>query len=292
MQFKRKRTNGFRPRRRFNLRRRFPVRRGRFKRRGTTSTNSRSLRPSSVFAGRGRKIRPRTWRSILYKYTQPFQHYKSIYAVTGSLTTPNTTTTQSVANKDGFSSAVNEAFWQTGGGCISPQINYNPPAWTLNDVAPPPTIIIRGGRIWCQISSPPTSTEPFRIRVQLVFLKNNTRNDADTASSNTWESWVTTIGSTLTATINRTIYDMPDAQQYLYKPILDKTFDMHQSETITHYWKVKPTKVDTGAFGKGSKWFPMWWVYAYQLNNTNAATEIVTINTGHDISFSVMEGNA
>lgn len=268
-------------------------RRSRFRRkRNTYSSTSRSLRPTNAFQPRSRLLSKRKYRSMLYRFTQPFQHYKSIASGSSTLTTPNNVTGQAVIRLEALTSIANSEFWKSAGGLLATQFNFNPPAWSQPGAAPPPTIIIRGGRLWCTASLGTSGNDVCRVRVQLAFIKSQLRNELDTLVSNTYDTWETSALTAATSATNISVYDIGDAEENLYRPVLDKTFDMHSGDSVTHYWKIKPVKIDTGNFTKGGGWFPLWFIYAYQLNNSNATAETVTVVVGGNLSFSAMEGNA
>lgn len=274
--------------RKINPRRRFITRRRRY----TTASTARQLNPTNPFRPTARKLRKSRWRRALWNYTLPFQHYRSIISGSSNLSAPIGTTSQGFATFDALSSTVDTEFWKAAGGLISPQINFNPPVWSTAGAAPPPYIVIRGGRLWCTVSQGITAANLVRARVQLVFLKGQLRNDSDTAASNTYASWFSAITTTVQASANRSVFDMPDAEEYLYKPVIDKTYDFHNNDSFTVFWKIKPVKIDTGLFTKGAGWFPQWFVYVYQLNDSDATAETVTVNAGFNISFVAMEGDA
>jgi len=274
--------------------RKMAFKRRRFNRRKRSSygTTSRNLRAANAFQMRSRKMSRSRYRALLYRHTQPFQHYRTIATGTTSIATPNNVTTQSVARLEALTSIVNAEFWKIAGGLLATQFNFNPPVWSTTDAPPPPTIVIRGGRLWCTASLGASGNDVCRVRVQLVFIKDALRNEGDTAASNTFQTWETAALTTVTGTTNISIFDIGDAEQHLYKPVIDKTFDMHSGESMTQYWKIKPVKIDTGLFTKGAGWFPMWYVYVYQLNNSNATAETFTVVVGGNLSFAAMEGNA
>lgn len=273
-------------------RRRVVFRRRRYGRRSALAVTSRNLGPSNAFKIRAKRLRKKQLRRQLWNYTNPLQHYRSISNGSGTLSTPNDTITQSITRFEAMTSVVDNEFWKSAGGLIATQFNFNLPAWSVAGASPPPTIVLRGGRLWCTVSSLATTIDVLRVRVQLCFVRSQLRNAGDSAASTTFNTWETAALTTATASTNRSLFDMPDAELYLYKPILDKSYDIHQGESVTHFWKIKPVKIDTGAFAVGGGWFPLWYIYVFQLNNSNAAAETVTVTVGSNLSFAAMEGNA
>lgn len=275
------------------------VRRGNRGRRGTLSVTSRNFNPHSPFKIRGRRISKRAWRRSLYLSTRHANHYRSIAATSLGMNTAISggladTSLQSMMAQPCFSVVNGNEFWKIAGGLQDTNFGISP-VWSGVGVNPPGSIIIRGGRIWISVTDPSGSSDPVKIRVQLVFAKQQQRNFGDTAPSNTFNDWLLSAGAINFNNGLRPVgWDItcaPDWEQYFYKPVMDKSFEVRPIEGVTHYWKIKPVKIDTGSFQVGAGWFPWWLVYLNEVTQSDNVAETMRVVIGHNISFAVGDIN-
>lgn len=194
-------------------------------------------------------------------------------------------------------------FWHTAGGLQDPSFGEVPNWGTAaSEAFDPISIILRGGRLFLTTSLGLGGVDTCKMRVQLIFARQQNRNVFDNAASNTLGvtgaagGYIGTTGVDLsgagytTGTARPLGWDLqqaPDFEQYFYKPVLDRSYVLKAGDSFSTYWTVKPVKIDVGPFKDGGQYNPLWLVYISQDNNSNAAIETVTITVGHNMSFSV-----
>jgi len=283
---KRKRSNwSFRPKKRIIRRRNFR----RTFRRNAVTTSSRSINPRQPFKIIARKLRKRTYRSLLWRDTMFKTHYRSIRTSALTITTPNSNTAQRVGLSQCFDVNDLTTFWRTAGGLEDANYGVTVP-WAAGAGPNPESITIRGGRIWISFNNRSTATETIRVRVQLIFLRSQSRNYSDAMDSNTWTDYMNNIlaGGGIKP-IGWDIVGAPDFSQYMYRPVLDKYMDLRPDDSLDVYWKIKPVKIDTAAFTRGGGWFPVWIYYVSTHYDDNLAADNVRVQLGHNISFAASD---
>lgn len=275
------------------------------RRRNAVSQSSRQLNSSNPFQFRSKKLSKRAYRRALYNSTRFKTHYRTVFATTDAITTPNNTTSVTPYVVPALSTVSLSEFWHSAAGFQDPSFGEVPSWAGATDANDPLTIILRGGRLFVTLSLNLGTVDTCKIRVQLIFAKSQTRNAFDTGISNTLgqpaaagspNGWLGPTGINLngpgvaTGTARPLGWDIsqaPDFEQYLYKPIVDRSMDLKAGDSITMFWKVKPVKIDVGPFKDGSNYAPFWFIYVAQDNNSNAATESVTMTQGHNMAFAV-----
>lgn len=285
---------------RFFKRRRIGGRR--FRRNSGFTQTSRQLKGSNPFAFRGRKLKLNRWRRALFSATRFKTHFRSVLATTDTVATPNTVTTLTPYTTPALVTVLSNEFWHTNGGLQDPSFGELPSWAAAGEAADPITIILRGGRLWVTTSLPLGTVDTCKIRIQLIFAKQQARNFADSAVSNSLGIPGTTAGYLGTAGINLfgagfaagttrpigwSIDQAPDFEQYFYKPVLDRSIDLKAGDSLTTFWKIKPVKIDVGPFKDGAGYAPHWMIYLGQDNNSNGAVENVVVTIGHNLSFAV-----
>jgi len=192
---------------------------------------------------------------------------------------------------EALNTASGSEFWKTAGGLQDPSFGVTP-NWSAAPgagVFDPIRTVIRGGRLWCSVSNPDL-TDILTVKVQLMFLKSQIRNAADTAVSNTYVDWENAIIAAGARPFGWNIFDAPDASEYLYPPVIDKTIDLQPGQESTIAWKIKPVKLDCRAFQNGGgSWMPVWFVYVGQRINNSAGGITSNILCGHNLSFTVTD---
>jgi len=279
MAFKRAARSTFRGRRnvrrRLNFRGRRPFAR---KRRSTYTASTRTLRAGNPFAMRAKRMRKRNYRSLLWRSSILDPHFRSIFSNVSSRVTSTGLLNQTIFTDECMASTIGQEFWRTAGGLQD--INYGQTMpWAIG-TDNPSSIVIRGGRLWCSYAN--NSTDDVRIRIQLVFVKQQFRSQNDGAQSNTLSSWVSDILAT-PKPISWAMQDAPDYSEYLYRPVLDKTIVLRNGENSEIYWKIKPAKIDPTAFERAGGWFPIW--ISYLSGSLQIAEDTVSFQWGHNISF-------
>lgn len=273
------------------------------RRRSVFSQSSRQLNSSNPFAFRSKKLSKKAYRRALYNATRFKTHYRTVFAATDTQPTPNNVTFITATAYAALSTLSLSEFWHsTTGGLQDPSFGEVPSWAGATDANDPLTIILRGGRLWMTCSLGLGTVDTCKIRVQLVFAKQGSRNVTDTAASNTVGipgaagGWLGTTGINVngagfttgtTRPIGWDISQAPDFEEYFYKPVVDRSMDLKAGDAVTVYWKVKPVKIDVGPFKDGACYAPYWFVYLGQDNNSNAALENVVTTLGHNMSFAV-----
>jgi len=262
---------------------------------------TRQLRGSNPFAFRGRKLSRKAYRIALFNATRFKTHFRSVFASSDALGTPNNVVDCSPYAVRALTGAATLEFWRTAGGLQDPSFG-EVPAWATLATADPITIILRGGRLFLTTSLPLGSVDAVKVRVQLIFCRQQRRNVGDTAFSTTIGEpgvaggWLGTTGINLNGPgygagavrpLGWDIMQAPDAAQYLFRPVLDRSFDLKAGDSMSTFWKIKPYKMDVGIFKDDGGYAPMWFVYVTQDNNSNALSETVTVVAGHNLAFSV-----
>lgn len=264
--------------------------------------SSRQGGSRNPFQIRKKRTRKSTLRKELYRQTQFKTHYKTVNVTSNSVVTPNNVTQQQGFIQSVFDSSAGNEFWHSAGGLQDPSFGEVPSFAGAGIANDPVTCILRGGRMWMSITNPQitadvTSGQPeiqdnVQVRVQLIWPKQVARNFDDTVTSNTFQSWIgggALAWNTAARPIGLSLQDMPDYNEYLYPPVLDKSFLLQPGDTYQLYHKILPTKIDCGVFKDGGGWFPYWNVTVHQVANVLAGGVTCTLQTGFNMSFSVAD---
>lgn len=283
-------------------RRRMAVSRFRRRGRSVTTQTSRQEFGSNPFRFRGRKLRKSVYRRALYNSTRFKTHYRTVLATTDSLGTPNNVTTLNPYIVPALSTINLSEFWHSAGGLQDPSFGEVPSFAGATNANDPISVILRGGRLWITTSLSLGSVDTCKVRLQLIFPKQQVRNESDTNTSNTLgvpgsaNGWIGTTGINLfgpgvgggtARPIGWDLTQAPDYQQYFYAPVVDKSFDLKAGDSMTTFFKIKPVKIDVASFKDGQGYTPYWVVYAGQDNNSNGASETFVVTIGHNMSFAV-----
>lgn len=218
------------------------------------------------------------------------QHFRSIFNFTPSIVTPAGITGLNLHVISAFSEVDATTIWKTAGGAQDPSFGQRP-TW-MNapgaGVPEPINIVIRGGRLWLTIANPST-TDTINVRVQLAFPKQQLMNTTDTATGTTIDPYFTSIILGNPRPWSWDFQGAPDYSEYLYPPVLDKTFDLRAGDDLMLMHKLKVNKIDTAAFKRGAGYFPYWIVYAGQRVDTTAGAQTLSAQNGHNLSFAVLD---
>jgi len=262
-------------------------------RRRTVTVGSRQLTAQNAFTFRSKKVSARRWRQMLWRDSAMKTHYRSIqtFAPGVGLSTPANTFELNFLRTSAMVPLPGLEFWKTLGGMQDPSfgigVDWAQPSGA--GVPEPITIIVRGGVMCLRVANPST-TDTINIRAQLIFTKSQTRDAANAVASNTLIAYEAAIG-TGPRPLSWSIQAAPDYSQYYHPPIMDKSIDLKPGDDINFFHRMKVFKLDCEQFKRGASWFPIWVVYASQSVDTTAGAQAVTIHTGHNMSFSVMETN-
>lgn len=204
--------------------------------------------------------------------------YKSAVATITSLTTPTGVTTKTVTSLFALNNAAGAEFYRVGGGLQD--INFGVTPNLGVDLS---TVIVRGGILHIQVSCPTLANDPVVVTVELRRARQQSRNAADAATSNTLPDYTAAVQAAAKP-LTWTYDDAPDRQEYLSKAYLSKTMVLAQGQMMAVQHKLKIEKWDTADFERGGKAW-IWIVTAHQVVDAAVVGETVQIVTGHDLSF-------
>ncbi|ALE29742.1 coat protein [Lake Sarah-associated circular virus-36] len=272
----RKRVYGGKPcKNRFIKKRRMMARRRRSKK--AVGLSTRTLAPTD-FHTKGRMLKKRQWRNLLWRNTLTSEKYRSILMATTGLSTPGNHTTANWSDLEIMSNT--QPFWTSAGG-MQP-VNQGSGVPTLA----PDHIIIRGGTFYFSMINPLGNTTDIRVRLQLLYPKQNITRYASLVRTNVpLIDWITSLGGN-----QPTIWRMQDAgdyNQYYYNPVMEKEIILKPGDSFEEYRKMKVQRLDTEAFLNGAAGFPSWLVYISNLDG--AAVQNVTVVSGHSLSFALAD---
>jgi len=216
-------------------------------------------------------------------------HYRSIFNVNTALQTPANITQVSLNLLEVFDETAGSQFWKTAGGARDPGFG-NRPTW-MNapgiGVPEPSTIVVRGGRVFINIANPGT-VDTITARIQMAFVKSQTRNRDDNNFSNTLGDYITAIVSG-SKPFTYDITSEPDYSEYFYKPVVDKSFELKALDSFMITFKLKTMKIDADVFNRGSGWFPYWIITLGQRVDITAGAATLNVVNGHNLSFAMMD---
>lgn len=258
-----------------------------YKGKRTTTFGTRTLNATNAFKYRSKKLSKKRWRNLLWNETLSQQHYKTVINSLQAVNTPTGTTQLGVTGLNALSSVTGSEFWKTTGGLQDPGFGIIPP-WggaSGTGVPEPLTIVIRGGRIFCNIVNN-SATDTVNVRVQLVFPKQQLRSFDDSVTSNTYSAWIAAIAG-VARPYSWSLQDAPDYSEYLHPPVIDKTMDLKPGDDLNIFWKVRVTKIDADAFKRSGGWFPQWIVYCNQRNDVTVGANTLACDIGHNMSFAM-----
>lgn len=162
MAFGRKRiyANAFRTVKRTPFKRRRIVRRNRFRRGNKSVQYSDQRGIAATWRFKSRRLRPRAFRSLLWKDTIASTHYRTNGSALGSLVTPAGAITMTLGRAQAFDNGV-APFWQATGGALSKDPGIAVPVFKGN-------IVIRGGIVGIRIHNLPTAVMDINVSVYLI----------------------------------------------------------------------------------------------------------------------------
>jgi len=231
------------------------------------------------------------------------QHYKTVAAVADLVSTPTGSVNQTVFMVPFFTQDNNTVFYKTAGGLQDPGFGSVPNWAGTGATADPLVVYLRGGRCWISVTCGGADVDPIRVRVQLIWPKQQQRSVTDGSDSTALGFPGTSTGYLGTSGINPTtvghagtlrpiswsFQDAPDYSQYFYPPVVDKSILLQQNQSTEIFWKIKPTKIDTDNFKRGAGWYPWLIVYASEQGDRDGAPEAVYVVRGFNMSFSVSD---
>lgn len=246
-------------------------------RRPALSYTSLTTAPRSRLV-RARRPNPKRWKRILRNATDACTHYRSALSGTNSISTASRVNSSIIAINL-FSLA--NPFWTSAGGAISQSFAASMPTFTTS------TFVIRGGKMFCTINNPVTSTDHVKVRCQLVYPKQQSQ-QATNASLQTSVPFTDWINSLLgfSFPVNSSPQDFPDYSEYLHPPVMDKEMILQIGETVQFERKLGVKKVDADGFIRGAGSFPRWIILATTLGTSVSQT--VNVVDGYDLTFSAL----
>lgn len=264
--FKRRKTTG---RRRTN------------RRAGNKSYSSRSV--ATTNAGYRKpltKAKRRQFKRNLWNATDVMQKYRSNISGTYTQLTPLGVTSGSYTLIPAMTTTT--PFWTVSGGLE--EVNFGGGAPTLD----PNVVFLRGGALDIQGSLASNAGDPVRLRIQLIYPKQQLRNAADTADTSPFATWIAAIPSTFTQ--SRTLQDLPDYDEYLYRPVMDKEILLRPGENMVLKHKLRAKKIDCDQFTRAMGSTPYWMTYSWQTFDSGAgAQETIQFNYSYSVSFTVAD---
>jgi len=274
MAFKRKNPFGARHR---GFRKRPRFRRRAFRRRRTGyASSSRWGRPYDV-GFRKRRMRPRTWRRLIFRDTEAKQHYRSAGSgnkptVAPALGTPQVGAFWLIpALQTGVIfapfHAAGQLFWQTGGGAQDPDFGQAVPPF-IGD------IVLRGGIARLTVHN--TENVVMRVKVYAIWAHERPSNLLYTTLNNTNGpvEYDPSISPDFATTFGKILYK---------KEVIVPT---QESYEIVH--RFKPQKIDQERFA-GEAGVPagsqLWWGVTVIPLDTNGIAATVQIVNSWNLSF-------
>lgn len=235
------------------------------------TTNARTIQKYG-----GRKLNKRNWRNMLWRDSLGQFKYKSTLSGVSTVSTPNNLTQKTLAALISMSDVAGSMFWQPTGGLQPTNFGFVAPTLV------PESIILRGGMIGISVCARQSAANSCRIQIYLAYPKQQGRSADDTASSNTFTSWlVANIGS---YDLMYTLQDLPDYQEYFHPPILTKEALVHPGENVEVYYKMRIRKIDVSQWWRGGL-APYWFVCVSQTSNVDGGAETLDVVISHDVSF-------
>lgn len=237
-------------------RRRFSLRRRRqFRRRGVYGATSKSG-STSAFGFRSRRLRPRQWRSILWRDTVASTHFRSNNAQNTVVTTAQDAAHSQVFVFSSIRIGANQ-FFTTAGGMILP----DPPAAT----AFIGNITVRGGIIGLRVGNMNSVASSQNVR---IFLIKTSRNfSAASIPSSMPLGWDPSV--------------VADFQMNIGRVVLMREALLENNSVMDVKFRLRPFKIDRDEYDLDRNSF----VWVMLLNDVEGAASAVTCCPYFNLSF-------
>lgn len=169
--------------------------RRRITRRGRNATSYSGARGNATSVPyKSRRLNPRAFQRILYRDTQAMQHYRSVGAGSGSISTPVGSNTMTISLLQAMDNGV-ASFWSTGGGVLAPDASAAIPLFRGD-------ITVRGGMVGLRLYG--DGAYPSQLMIYLV--KNCPRPDSSIVTSPQPVGWDPTTVPDFTRDFGRVIF--------------------------------------------------------------------------------------
>lgn len=244
-------------RRRFIRRRRF----GRFSRR-VTSVSTNSTRAISAAGFRSRRIRPRVYRSMLWRDTQSEPHWRSVFSSGAVITTPNNITDSTVTVIRAL-----QDFYTIAGGAQPIDSGVAVPNFGQD-------IVLRGGVCRLTLANPNPDIaavgggDTIRCRVFAVWTTKNT-------DLGVWPPSVPSLWDPSIITDFSRYFKVLFSREFMMEPN-GRAFDV----SFRHRLK----KIDKNEFQNNNNQL-FWIVLTNQITNADVLAESITAVVSHNVSF-------
>jgi len=250
--------------------------------------SSRQLNASNAQKYRGRKMRPRAFRNLIWRSSMMNQHYRSIYSIANQ-----DVQTDNVHGQMKFSAALmlnplggtGTLFWTAGGG-LRP-VNYGGAVPNLS----PNAVILRGGMCQSSLSSNPQNVNLIRVTLLIAYSKQQYRSAGGTvpaAGSGGINEWLTTAGLGTYGTLWDPT-DEADYSEYFHPPLCKKTMDLRPGDAIDINHRLRCKKIDCDSFVRYGPGLPHIFAVYGQVNNSDGVVETIEWTQSYNLSFSVMD---
>lgn len=248
--------------------RRRVTRRTRGRRNSKTSTITGQSGVAKSFGFRTRRVRPRTFRRMLWRDTLNSTHYRSAFDILNVNNAPATVTN---ANAALYQALPGNGFWLVTGGLQAHDTGVAPPTFTGD-------ITIRGGLIRCALANESTA-DSVRVKVYLIW-----------ANKNPDPSKVVT-GGALSTMADPSLF--ADFDEFGKVVMMREMTLLPLSNPVEIFHRLRVQKVDQGEYlpapgpvinSGGSQFY--WYVLTSKMSSVAGGTVPVRIVTSHNLSFS------
>lgn len=248
------------------------------RRRANQSAYSKNTGVNQTRQWRSRRLPKRVYRKKVWDQTFGKQVYKAISTDQQTdLSTPNNATQAALSMFSAFD--LGFPFWTTGGG-LQP-ISFGVAATSLTSRK----YIIKGGEIGLTVTATNTVSNPIRVRIQLIYLKEQFLDTTGLNTSNTAAAYISATLATWPQPFINSVQNRPDYHEYFSKPYLDMERVLNNNEFFTVKHRVGLHVIDADEYVRGAGFCPFWIVYSSQVNNTPAGSETINIVRQSSLSF-------
>jgi len=213
-----------------------------------------------------KKYNPGKWRRHLLSDTHSNTHYRSLLATPFAHTTGTLGANNILRFDKHLALPIATPFWTAAGGAQAVDTGNPVPGFGRN-------IVIRGGRITCQISLRSTATETVKVTVFLVYRKPCSDATILPVAGDRSILWDPSVEADFTR-YGRVLWK----KQAILEP-------QTGSASVQMFHNLRPQKVDHENFEQSGSHLE--WVTCYQkISATGAAIVTLDVIQGHSLSFS------
>lgn len=229
------------------------------KRRSRTTSFTSKASTANSFGFRSKKIKPNTYRNILWKDSIMKTKYRTCQAFTQGQTSAADSARYTIGLYDAFGTTASP-FWTAAGGTVNTDFGSAVPTFNGD-------IIVRGGILGIRITNQDTDSQPQEVRVML-FRTIDRQGAVPPAITNQ------PIGFDMTI--------LTDFTQFYGRPLMQKTVLLENNNVAEFKFRLRVHKVDQYQFSQVVKRY--YWMVA--LNScTNATATSATVTQYWNASF-------